>query len=268
MREGMYLESADVVAISNRNSVTTVTLYQYKPTIVSKAVLTVTDNTSFPGNKFLSFSEIVSSKYILVLGLQSIVDIWDVSNINSVVHVKAYYLDNVDPNTKWYDYVYSFKQSSEFLVALTKTPNFSMQRYDFNIATPGLISVNKEFENINGAGAEFMHTLRRIDRDEHDDIIMAYTKDSTPTPPLFRLYTYQRQCSYLTQNGNHPVCYDCFSDQKITLSSLSNCMLVSTIRFFTYKVTQNLVKTDDEKNFNGVITLENFDINTNIIPTL
>ena len=39
-------------------------------------------------------------------------------------------------------------------------------------------------------------------------------------------------------------------------------------RFFTYAVTQDSLKVDDEKNFHGILTLENFDINTSVFPTL
>ena len=45
-------------------------------------------------------------------------------------------------------------------------------------------------------------------------------------------------------------------------------MEVSTVRFFTYPVTHDLSKADDEKNFHGILTLENFDINTNDILNL
>lgn len=88
-----------------------------------------------------------------------------------------------------------------------------MQRHDFTLATPGLISVPKEFENINGAGQEFMHINRKSGMDDHEDIIIAWTRDITPNPYDQRIYTFQRQCDYLKQNGAHPICYDCFSDQ-------------------------------------------------------
>ena len=45
-------------------------------------------------------------------------------------------------------------------------------------------------------------------------------------------------------------------------------MEVSTVRFFTYTVMHDFTKTDDERNFYGVLTLENFDKNTDDLPNL
>ena len=44
-------------------------------------------------------------------------------------------------------------------------------------------------------------------------------------------------------------------------------MEISTVRFFTYKVTQDTSKADDLRNFHGILTIENFDVNTNNITS-
>jgi hypothetical protein len=45
-------------------------------------------------------------------------------------------------------------------------------------------------------------------------------------------------------------------------------MEISTVRFFTYKISKDTSKTDDLRNFYGILTLENFDINTNVVSNL
>jgi hypothetical protein len=45
-------------------------------------------------------------------------------------------------------------------------------------------------------------------------------------------------------------------------------MLVTSVRFFTYNVSKDTSKTDDLRNFHGVLRLQNFDINTNLVPNL
>ena len=140
--------------------------------------------------------------------------------------------------------------------------------------TPGIISVTKEFKNINGGGNEFIDPLISIEKDEYDDILVAYTRGVTPgtgpnTGPFIKLYTYKNYCDFYKQNGvSTSLCYDCYSDQQIAASTVVNCMQVSTVRFFTYLVTHDATKTNDERHFYGILTLENFDFNTNLIPNL
>ena len=270
LRFGLYLESSDGVALTRRTTagVNTVSLFQYKPTIVAKATLTLSENPSYPGSLFRFMSEIVSTSRLLVLSHKGIVDIWNISNLSSPVLVQAYIIDGADPATKLHDNLYAFKQSTKFFFTLSFSPNFSMQRFDYTLATPGIISVTKEFQNINGAGPEFMHFNRRSGMDDHEDMIIAWTRDNAPNPYDQRIYTFQRQCDYLKQNGAHPICYNCRSDQQITASGLANCMEISTVRFFTYKVTQDALKTDDQRNFHGILTLENFDVNTDVVTNL
>jgi hypothetical protein len=127
-------------------------------------------------------SEIVSTSRLLVLSHKGIVDIWNISNLSSPVLVQAYIIDGADPATKLHDNLYAFKQSTKFLVTLNFSPNFSMQRFDYTLATPGIISVTKEFQNINGAGPEFMHINRKSGMDDHEDMIIAWTRDATSNP--------------------------------------------------------------------------------------
>jgi hypothetical protein len=167
--------------------------------------------------------------------------------------------------------VSALKGSTQFTVSLHYAPEYSIKRFDYSIATPGgVVSVPKEFANVNGAGVEFLHQFISSEKDDHDDMMIAYTRDSVtnPTSPSIRLYTFQKQCNYLKHNGAHPICFDCFSDEKIALSGLANCMQVPSVRFFTYTVTQDASKADDSVNFHGILTLENFDVNTDVVANL
>lgn len=194
-------------------------------------------NPGYPGSpNFLTMSEVVSTKRLLVLGSKAIVDIWDISNLDSVTLVSAYYLDSGDPALKLHDNLYAFKDSTKFFVSELHASLYSIKRFDYTLPTPGIISVSKEFENINGSGTEFLHINRRSAIDDHEDIIVAWTRLASGDPYDQRIYSFQSQCNYLLQNGP-PICYDCYSDQKIAASTLAKCTQVSTVRFFTYKVT-------------------------------
>lgn len=252
------------MAISNKAGSGTIRIYQYTPTISLKATLTLSENASYPTSLLKWMTEIISSKFFLALGNKNLVDIWDISNLNSVVLVKTYTLDNGNPSDRVYDYISSFKDSSNFALSQHGLTNL-IQRVNFESASPGIISQNLEFDSNGGAANEFTDPLIRFEKDDLDDLIVAYTR--TTTGPTNTLFSYQWQCDYLRQNGG-PICYDCYTDRKITESTLANCKLVSTVRFFTYKITHNLAKVNDPKNFYGILTLENFDINTNVVPNL
>ena len=75
-------------------------------------------------------------------------------------------------------------------------------------------------------------------------------------------------CNPLTQISNNGLCYDCDTDINIAASSATLCNSSLNQRFFTYFVNRDISKVDDQKNFYGILTLENFDINTNIIGNL
>jgi hypothetical protein len=132
---------------------------------------------------------------LLTLGTKGVVDIWDISNLDNVVLIQAYYLDNGDPSLKIYDYLSSLSGSTQFIVSLHYAPEYSIKRFDYSISSPdGIVSLPKEFENVNGSGVEFLHQFISSEKDEHDDMIIAYTRDSVtnPSSPSIRLYTFQK----------------------------------------------------------------------------
>lgn len=68
LRQGIYLESVDAVAISRRNVATVVTIYSYSPSITLRANLNLSTNTNYPSaNSFFgSMAEVVQSSMLLV----------------------------------------------------------------------------------------------------------------------------------------------------------------------------------------------------------
>ena len=153
------MESANAVAISRQGTPPahpmTVRIFTFNPSIVEKQSLQMTENTNFLGDRnFRSMSEIAATKRLLVLSNKGIVDIWDISNLDNVTN-QVYYLDGGDPTLKGYNYIHAFKDSTQFFVALIDSSLMSIQRFDYSLPTPGVISVPREFENTNSGGTEF-----------------------------------------------------------------------------------------------------------------
>ena len=72
----------------------------------------MTENTIFTGDRrFNAMSEIKSTKKLLVLSNKGIVDILDITNLDSVSK-QAYYLDTVDPALRGYTHIHAFKDST------------------------------------------------------------------------------------------------------------------------------------------------------------
>ena len=73
-------------------------------------------------------------------------------------------------------------------------------------------------------------------------------------------------CNPLTEILDSEICKPCDNDTDFLFTNV--CNRLNHRRFFTYTVTQDPSKVDDAKNFHGILTLENFDINTSVFPTL
>jgi hypothetical protein len=118
-----------------------------------------------------------------------------------------------------YDHCSMFKGTTKFTATWLQFGSsrvFGIKRYDFSNSTGNeVISVANEFEVSNGANPEIPYSIIGAPLDNHEDIIIIWAAETTPSYNN-KIYAYQRQCDYMTQNGNHPVCFDCFSDQKIT----------------------------------------------------
>jgi hypothetical protein len=89
-------------------------------------------------------AEITGSSYLLIQGYQLIVDVWNISNINSPSLVKAYYLDLGDPASKVMDHLQFIKGTTSFFIARTVPDNIIL-RYDYNLADAVIISESREF---------------------------------------------------------------------------------------------------------------------------
>jgi hypothetical protein len=78
-----------------------------------------------------------------------------------------------------------------------------------------------------------------------------------------------KQCDYLIQSGTTTTtCYPCATSTEITTSTLANCMSVANVRFFTYTITHNSNFVDDPKKYYLILEFQNFDKNTNLMPSL
>jgi hypothetical protein len=75
-------------------------------------------------------------------------------------------------------------------------------------------------------------------------------------------------CNNQSQISHSGVCKNCDSESSIATNTAALCNSLTLRKFFTYKVTNDATKSDDSRKFHGVLTLENFDINTNQITTL
>jgi hypothetical protein len=72
-------------------------------------------------------------------------------------------------------------------------------------------------------------------------------------------------CNPLTQILHAGICKECSTDTQLATTTALVCNSQTDIRFFTYTVAHDTTKTDDELNFHGILTLDNFDVNTNLI---
>ena len=72
-------------------------------------------------------------------------------------------------------------------------------------------------------------------------------------------------CNPFLQVLDAGICKNCGTDIQIASTTVSVCNSQTNIRFFTYKVAHDTTKTDDDLNFYGILTLDNFNINTNLI---
>lgn len=75
-------------------------------------------------------------------------------------------------------------------------------------------------------------------------------------------------CSKQTQVSNSGTCKNCDTESSLSTNTPSLCNSLPQRRFFTYRVAKDLSKIDDIRQFHGVLTLENFNINTNLVPGL
>ena len=75
-------------------------------------------------------------------------------------------------------------------------------------------------------------------------------------------------CSKQSQVSNSGTCKTCDVESSLIANTPLLCNSLSQRRFFTYRVAKDVTKIDDIRKFHGVLTLENFNINTNLVPGL